>query len=248
MSTPGWYDDVQRPGWLRYWDGSQWTEHRSPAPVRHIPLEEAAAGRRARIALACAAPATVLGVTASAYAFRDLRDDLDQLFDEIDRTPPGEPVAFDAETFQFDSAIFGLSQLTGIVTLVAGILFMIWLHRATTNAQALGLPQRFGANWAWLGFLVPIANFFVPYVVARDALPLGHPARSDVARWWASYLVASTSGLVILGAALTDNTAVLVATTVLAGVAWVVAAVYGWRVIAAITDAHVAAGQDRRTA
>jgi hypothetical protein len=30
----GWYPDEQRPGMLRYWDGSQWTEHRVPDPAR----------------------------------------------------------------------------------------------------------------------------------------------------------------------------------------------------------------------
>jgi hypothetical protein len=28
--TPGWYDDPEYPGYLRYWDGGGWSEHRSP--------------------------------------------------------------------------------------------------------------------------------------------------------------------------------------------------------------------------
>lgn len=28
--TPGWYDDPEYPGYLRYWDGGGWSEHRAP--------------------------------------------------------------------------------------------------------------------------------------------------------------------------------------------------------------------------
>lgn len=34
LSTPaGWYPDAEIPGGQRYWDGSQWTEHRTPPPA-----------------------------------------------------------------------------------------------------------------------------------------------------------------------------------------------------------------------
>lgn len=42
MSTPaGWYDDPERPGSKRWWDGTAWTEHRQPAEAAE-PTELAA--------------------------------------------------------------------------------------------------------------------------------------------------------------------------------------------------------------
>jgi hypothetical protein len=54
---------------------------------------------------------------------------------------------------------------------------MIWLHRAATFARRARLPARRATVWAWLGFIIPVVNFWFPYQVATDAMPPGDPAR-----------------------------------------------------------------------
>ena len=34
-TPPGWYPDPQAPGYQRYWDGAQWTQH--VAPLQGVP-------------------------------------------------------------------------------------------------------------------------------------------------------------------------------------------------------------------
>lgn len=34
---PGWYDDPQEFGWLRYWDGNAWTRETAPRPADYQP-------------------------------------------------------------------------------------------------------------------------------------------------------------------------------------------------------------------
>ena len=232
----GWYPDPTRQFEQRYWDGAAWTEHRSPVPL-DAGVEAAArsSALTARVALAVGTPVMVASTLATGFAMRTLRDDFDEVLDEIERTPPGQPVQIDSGAIGTDWTL--LTQLSWLVTLVVGVLFMVWLHRASRVADQLGLPHRYDPHWAWLGFLVPIANFFVPYVVARDTLPPDHPGRSEVKWWWASYLVASFSFVAMFVAALVGAGA-LVAATAFGAIAWVVAGISAWRMIGAVVDAH----------
>jgi hypothetical protein len=39
MTAPGWYPDPTAPGTLRWWDGSQWSVHRSAMPQPYFVRE-----------------------------------------------------------------------------------------------------------------------------------------------------------------------------------------------------------------
>lgn len=52
--SAGWYQDPEYPGQLRYWDGEDWTAHRSPAPGTTPPPPGAATGDRTNAGLALA--------------------------------------------------------------------------------------------------------------------------------------------------------------------------------------------------
>jgi hypothetical protein len=77
--------------------------------------------------------------------------------------------------------------------LTAGVLVIIWCYRARKNLDAFpGTGTTVSGGWAIAGWLVPIANFFVPCRVvaniARDSLWRPRtPALVGV--WWAAWLV-----------------------------------------------------------
>jgi uncharacterized protein (AIM24 family) len=66
MSNPAdWYPDPQQPGLLRYWDGTQWTEHTAPVPAGGPDSATAPAGAVGQAAGGgvSAVPASLAGST-----------------------------------------------------------------------------------------------------------------------------------------------------------------------------------------
>lgn len=98
----------------------------------------------------------------------------------------------------------GGASLLGLLAVVtAWVLTCVWLMKARDNAFLLspGIRQRRGTAWLWLGWVVPFANFFVPFQVVSDLLR-GSEQRSRgnkhgtaiLGWWWACWL-----GILVLG-------------------------------------------------
>ena len=66
--------------------------------------------------------------------------------------------------------LLGVAQI--LCALVLAALFVPWLFRSRVNVRAMGVRRmRYGREWTYLGFLIPIVNlFFMPAAVAGGTM------------------------------------------------------------------------------
>jgi hypothetical protein len=227
-APPGWHPDPWAAAALRYWDGSQWTGHVSGMPGGQPTtarlVDEHTAGRWAKAGLAWAGPALAVSSIAGAFQWQWIADHWDDLTSSGSQTNGNSGAAI-------------ISQLSGIVLLIAGILFLIWFHRSAVLAASAGLSARRQPVLATISFLIPILNFWWPYQSTCDLLPANHPARVVVRRWWALWIACSVGGLTIIATAFMNVIALGVMTGVVVVLA-LLAAVAARNVVSEISDAH----------
>ena len=97
-----------------------------------------------------------------------------------------------------------LTFLGVAVFLATAIVFLMWLHRCSTNLPAFGHWKSAGYSPAWTvgSFFVPIANLFVPYQATKEIWQKSLPANSDMfsfsssppgffPAWWGCWLVSN---------------------------------------------------------
>lgn len=211
-----------------------------PRPALPLDLVGGAqAGRRAALAIWVGLVAAVTQTVCAAITFESTQESFEQLVELFDDIGAGRtPVQPEPTTVEPLVLIAGLaSQIAGLVFLGAGIVFLIWFHKALSNARGLGLRLSHPPGWGVAGFLVPIINLWFPYQSMRDLFPDGHPARSRVGRWWACYLGASFAGAFSVAAYLVAPAAGYVVVVVVVGL-YVAAAVLVRGLIAEAVSAH----------
>jgi hypothetical protein len=155
-------------------------------------------GERARVALWAGVGAQVTSLVANLVYFNEFGPAFRETLRTAGTRTRGtrvDPMAGLSSTAMAANAI---GQIAGLVALVVLILFLVWFHRALTNARALGLPLRRSPGWGVAGFFIPIVNFWFPFQSACDLFPPGHPDRKLVGRWWACYLGAAFAAVAAL--------------------------------------------------
>lgn len=227
----GWYQDPWHMAAFRYWDGAEWTGHVSGPSTARIEgprlEEERAAGRWAKLALAWGGPALAVTTITGAFQWHWLAEHWDEI------TTRGSDVPANGNN---GAALAG--QLASLVLLVVGVLFLLWFHRAATNAVSAGMHARRSPVLATISFIIPILNLWWPYQSTCDLLPADHPGRVAVRRWWALWIGCTITGLAVAGAAFTRNDIALAVTTAVGVVLAVLAAFAARAVVEEISDAH----------
>ncbi|RAY11412.1 hypothetical protein DPM19_30795 [Actinomadura craniellae] len=95
-----------------------------------------------------------------------------------------------------DSLLVLVAGLQGVLLFATAVLFCLWLLRARANAEAiLDHAQRWSRPWTVFGWVVPIANLWIPKQVVDDiwAISAGRsdakPGSRPVMAWWACWLI-----------------------------------------------------------
>lgn len=71
--------------------------------------------------------------------------------------------------FAVDGLLFELVPIIGVLLLmVAGIAFVVWLHRARTNLDGPGEELNWSRGWSIGGWFLPLGNFVIPQLVVSE--------------------------------------------------------------------------------
>lgn len=106
----------------------------------------------------------------------------------------GTASASDLDTADTVNVVVGVPAF--LVTLAAGIVFIMWLYNARINAERLtpAAEHRRSRTWVWLGWFVPFVNFWFPKQVIDDVWRASVPLRQRVqhrlvTQWWTAFVL-----------------------------------------------------------
>ena len=136
-----------------------------------------------------------------------------------------------------------------VVSLALWIITCSWLSTARRNSELLSITTQHAraGQWVWLGWIVPIVQFWFPYQVVRDILKASHrgivPAGLQLPIWWACWLApmfipAASTHTRMTDGVVTEFSIANPYTSTLNALITVAAFVLWWRIVHAIIAAQ----------
>ncbi|GHH04544.1 DUF4328 domain-containing protein [Streptomyces lanatus] len=92
-----------------------------------------------------------------------------------------------------------VTSVGGAAVLICAIAFLLWLDNVRDNARTLsGRKPRYSGLWFYAGWVIPIANLWIPRGIVADAHQDSAPGErlpAVVNIWWGLWLVGLLSGV-----------------------------------------------------
>ncbi|MFI5687213.1 DUF4328 domain-containing protein [Streptomyces sp. NPDC051636] len=213
--------------------------------------EHPAGLRPARVVGRCAEGALLLaGVAWAARAVWQVRL---SLTGEPASGPPDQGNGVHRKLTGLEDSYHIVSALGDGAALLCVLVFLSWLWRVRDNARAFsGEPPRYAGIWVYVGWVLPVANLWVPRGIVVDVhqkTAPGRPLPLSVNVWWGLWLAGMLSGVGLMYKDSTDEVIERAYTEVwpllaceAAVVAAAVAGVFVVRAVTAAQDQRMASG------
>ncbi|MEU0885694.1 DUF4328 domain-containing protein [Lentzea sp. NPDC005914] len=164
----------------------------------------------------------------------------------------GTATASDLDTADKVNVVVGTPAF--LLTLAAGVVFVVWLYNARVNAERLtpAAEHRRSRTWVWLGWFVPFVNLWYPKQVVDDVWRASDPQQQGVplqqrvqhklvTQWWIAFVLMWIMDRAYLhsyrnGMLTTDSFLTTAIFSTLSAIAGVVAAVLVVQVVKRISD------------
>ena len=148
--VPGWYPDTGGSGRLRWWDGTQWTDHFAPTAVQGQPVRapEGTNPNTPWIWIFAFVPLLSLAELPFLLSFYS------RIFGAVENDPTGVVAA----EFAPDSGYFAIQGLSLLIVAIF-IVLAVFDYR---TLKARGVPNPFHWGWTFLGGLV--------YIIGRSVV------------------------------------------------------------------------------
>lgn len=97
--------------------------------------------------------------------------------------------------FELELDLKPVLVLWRLAFLATVVVFLVWFYEARVSAERSGWPQRRARGWTFWGWVIPIADLWIPFQIMRDIWRASLPpsSRSKAAWlpsvWWISWLL-----------------------------------------------------------